>query len=171
MTAARDLGTEIAARGHRLIYGGTTVGLMGEVARATIAGGAAVTGIIPRTIKDAGIAFEEGCELIVTPDLRGRKTEMEKRSDGFIALPGGFGTLEEVTEIITLKQLRLHEKPVVFLNTSGYYDPLLGVFRHICDSGFAHRSHQSLYHVVSSPREAVAYIEAYRPGNVRTKWS
>ena len=136
---AEQLGGQMAGRGHALVYGGTNVGLMGSVARAMRQAGGKVVGVIPKFIADRGIAYEAADELIITNDMRQRKATMEARSDAFIAMPGGFGTLEEVLEIITLKQLQQHTKPVVFLNPGGFYDPLTSLFEHMYEKRFKGR--------------------------------
>ena len=115
---ARRLGRRLAERGDRLVYGGGNIGLMGTLATACHERGGYIVGVIPESLKDKELAYEAADELIVTQDMRGRKTIMEKNADAFIALPGGFGTLEELLEIITLRQLHYHDKPVVILNTA-----------------------------------------------------
>ena len=118
---AGRLGKRIGELGWQLIYGGTNIGLMREVADATIRQGGEVTGIIPECIRDRGVAAGGLKQLIVAPDMKERKHLLREHADAFIALPGGWGTLEEITEVITLKQLGQHNKPIVFLNTAGYY--------------------------------------------------
>ena len=122
---ARELGAELARRGHRLVYGGGDVGLMGELARAAHRQGGRIVGVIPRALVERELAYGPADELLVTETLRERKAEMDARADAFVALPGGFGTLEELLEVITLRQLRLHRRPVVLLNLNGYWDPFL----------------------------------------------
>ena len=114
---AEELGAALAGAGYGLIYGGARVGLMGAVARAVHAHGGHVVGVLPGVLQRKELTYEPADELIITQDLRERKAIMETRADAFIALPGGFGTLEEVLEILTLKQLLLHSKPLVLLNT------------------------------------------------------
>ncbi|HYY78109.1 MAG TPA: TIGR00730 family Rossman fold protein, partial [Actinomycetes bacterium] len=113
---ARELGAELGRRGHRLVYGGGRAGLMGELAVAVQRHGGAVTGVIPRSLVEREVAFRQADELVVTTTLRERKAEMDARADAFVALPGGFGTLEELVEMVSLRQLRLHDRPVVLLN-------------------------------------------------------
>ena len=169
-SAAEELGREIGQRGLSLIYGGTSVGLMGRVARATRAHGGRVTGVIPESIRNRGIAFTESDELIVTRDLRDRKAVMESRAGAFIAMPGGFGTLEEVLEVLTLKQLGLHAKPVILLNTAGFYDPLTAVFDRIFAERFAKPESRSYYHIAPDARSAFEYLAAYTPPLAVSKW-
>jgi cytokinin riboside 5'-monophosphate phosphoribohydrolase len=168
---AEELGAEIARRGHVLVYGGTNVGLMGAVARAAQQGGGKVIGVIPKFIADRGIAYEAADELIVTNDMRQRKATMEARSDAFVALPGGFGTLEEVLEVITLKQLRQHTKPVVFLNPDGYYDPLTSLFEHMYEKRFAKPAYRGMYQFAPDVRSALDYMDQYQPPSLPAKWT
>jgi uncharacterized protein (TIGR00730 family) len=157
--AARRLGDEIARRGHRLIYGGGDVGLMGAVARAVHSGGGEVFGAIPRSLVERELAYGPADELVVTETLRERKAEMDARSDAFIALPGGFGTLEELLEVLTLRQLRLHDRPIVLVNVAGYWDPFLAMVRAMVSQGFAPNGEGSLFQVASTPEEAVDLVE------------
>ena len=168
VTAARTLGSLIGEKRYRLIYGGATVGLMGAVAQAVIDAGGRVTGIIPEKLK----FLENGAvdELIVSNGLRDRKHEMEIRADAFIALPGGFGTLEEVMEILTLKQLNYHEKPIVFVDTDGFYSDLKGLFQRIYDDRFTKKRYREFYHFAPDPDDAMAYIEEYTPTAFVKKW-
>jgi len=121
---AREVGAEIARRGHGLVSGGGRVSCMGEVARAARAGGAQTVGVIPAALVDMEVADEDADALVVTPDMRTRKHEMERRADAFLALPGGLGTLEELFEIWVGHTLGLHDKPVVVLDPFGFYAPL-----------------------------------------------
>src|SRR5579859_4839874 len=114
--AARVLGSGLAERSWPLVYGGGSAGLMGEVARAVHAGGGRVIGVIPQTLLDLEVGYLAADELIVTTTMRERKALMDVRADAFVALPGGFGTLEELLEILTLKQLRWHDRPVFIVN-------------------------------------------------------
>lgn len=168
---AEELGGEMARRGHALVYGGTNVGLMGAVARAVRQGGGKVVGVIPKFIADRGLAYDAATELIITNDLRQRKATMEARADAFVALPGGFGTLEEVLEIITLKQLRQHTKAVVFLNPGGYYDPLSVLFEHMYEKRFAKAAYRSMYQFAADVRSALDYMEQYQPPVLPAKWT
>jgi uncharacterized protein (TIGR00730 family) len=157
--AARELGVAVAARRWGLVYGGGNVGLMGIAARAALEAGAHVTGIIPRGLLEREQGLADVSELIVTETLRERKGIMFERSDAFVALPGGFGTLEEVVETLTLRQLRYHDRPIYFLNTAGFYDPLLAFFEHSVAAGFVHPDHLGLYAVVSDVPALMALIE------------
>jgi uncharacterized protein (TIGR00730 family) len=146
------------------------MGLMGVLALAARRQGAHVTGVVPVVFKQKGIAWEEADELVITADLRERKADMERRADAFVALPGGFGTLEELAEILVLKQLRFHPKPIVLLNTHGFYDPLLAFFQRLYDDGFSKPEYKGLYFVTSDPAAAIEHIETYSPPKVGEKW-
>ena len=161
---ARLLGREIARRGHTLIYGGGDIGTMGALARAVKDGGGKVVGVIPAALNALpGVGYQGADEIIVTDTLRERKTIMEENADAFIALPGGLGTLEELLEIITLKQLRYHAKPIVVLNTEGYYDPLFSLLQHAVVGNFIKPETVGLVHVAVSVSDALDYIESYLP--------
>lgn len=167
---ARELGAEIARRGHTLVYGGTNVGLMGACAQAAQQGGAKVIGIIPSFIADHGLAYDKADELIVTGDMRQRKALMEQRADAFVALPGGFGTLEEMFEVITLKQLRRHDKAIVFLNASGYYELLAAALEHMYQAQFAKQAYRQMYALAPDVASAIEHVESYRPPELPEKW-
>lgn len=168
--AARSLGKEIAKRGDTLLFGGGDIGLMGEVARAVHDHRGKVIGIIPKALNVKGVVYENCDELIVTEGMRERKAEMDSRSDAFIALPGGYGTLEEILEIITLKQLRYHNKPVVILNVNGFYDNLLAQFDLIINNRFAKKECKMLYFVTDNIHDALEYIDCYEPVEFTIKW-
>ncbi len=167
---AEELGLVLCHRNITLIYGGTTVGLMGKLANTVKQNGGKVIGVIPQSIQSKGIAHPTLDELIVTKDLRERKSIMEERADGFIALPGGFGTLEETIEILTLKQLQLHSKPVIFLNINGFYDPLVELFEHIFREKFAKPSTRDLYYIAPDVKSTFSYLDNYQPSSIPTKW-
>jgi cytokinin riboside 5'-monophosphate phosphoribohydrolase len=160
MDAARRLGLLIAERGHSLVYGGGNVGLMGEVARAVHDGGGRVFGAIPRALVERELAYGPADELVVTGTLRERKAEMDARADAFVALPGGFGTLEELVEVITLRQLKLHERPIVVVDVAGYYRPFVALAREMVEQGFAPAGEGTLFEVADSPEAAIGLVEA-----------
>jgi len=170
--AAEELGAAIASIGASVVYGGTYIGLMGAVARAAHActPRGNVIGIIPDVIHSRGLAYEEADELILTRDLRERKHIMQERSDAFIALPGGLGTLEEVLEIITLKQLNMHQKPIVLLDIRSYYQPLLAAIEHAIDQRFVNQSSRKLYYVAEDVASAMDHLAHYRPPQIDAKW-
>jgi uncharacterized protein (TIGR00730 family) len=161
--AAADLGRRIAARQWGLVFGGGTIGLMGAVARGVHEGGGHVTAIIPEMLNRPGIVYETADEIVVTSTMRERKAEMDRRADAFIALPGGFGTLEELLEVITLKQLKYHDRPVILLNTGGFYESLIALFHQQVRESFVRPEHQQLYAVAPTPADAIARIESYAP--------
>lgn len=168
--AAEELGKEIAVRRDALLYGGGMTGLMGASAKAVHQHGGKVIGIIPEALNVKGIVYETCDELVVTKGLRERKGIMDARSDAFIALPGGYGTLEELLEIITLKQLQYHNKPVVILNVNGFYSKLIGQFDEIIQGNFAKPECKELYLVASTVKEALDYIDTYEPHRFEQKW-
>jgi uncharacterized protein (TIGR00730 family) len=156
---ADTLGREIARRGHTLVYGGGAVGLMGVLAHAAHEQGGEVTGVIPSKLQNReGIAYDAN-ELIVTDTMRERKGIMFRRSDAFVVLPGGYGTLEEFMEVLTLKQLGYHDHPIVILNVDGFFDTLLSFFEELRDGRFAREAITDLVHVVAAPEEALDRIE------------
>lgn len=167
--AAWALGARLAARGDTLVYGGATAGLMGVVARSVHAGGGRVIGVIPRTLAEKQLAYQEADELVITRDLRERKAEMDARAEAFVVLPGGFGTLEELLEVLTLRQLRLHERPIILLNTAGFYEPLIALFEHLYRERFA-KPARELYHLAADVDEVFAYLDSYRPAPAPDKW-
>ena len=160
--AAIAMGQELARRGLSLVYGGGKVGLMGIVSENCFKAGGEVVGIIPEHIQDKEIANEDLTELHVVDSMHTRKGLMVEKSEGFIVLPGGFGTLDETFEILTWKYLGLHDKPIVFINVNGFYEPLLKMIDHMVDSGFTPFWHRSLYQVVDTPEEAVAALSTQK---------
>ena len=167
---ARKLGVEMARKKYGLIFGGGMVGLMGETAKGIHQESGKVIGVIPEVLNEPGIVYSLCDELVVTETLRERKAIMDERSAGFIALPGGFGTLEELLEIITLKQLQYHNKPIVILNIQGFYDGLIEVFEKIIELKFAKNDCRQLYFVTEDVGEALDYIENYVPQECSSKW-
>lgn len=168
VSAASELGRLLARGGHSLVYGGGGFGLMGAVSRAAREAGAAVTGVIP-SFMTAKVRSELD-DLVVTDTMRDRKARMEALSDAFISLPGGFGTLEEMLEIITYKQLGLLAKPAAFVNTCGFFDPLVRVFETLYSQRFSKPSFRATYAVAPGPAEALEYIEGWKPAAVESKW-
>jgi uncharacterized protein (TIGR00730 family) len=165
---AVQLGAVLAEKGYSLVYGGGEYGLMGKLAASVQENGGRVIGVIPEALMLR--AYIQADELIVTKDMRKRKAAMESRADAFITLPGGFGTLEELLEIITLKQLQFHQKAIVIVNTLGFFDHLLEQFEHSYESQFAHPAFRQLYHVTRNVLQAVEYIEGYVPANLPSKY-
>lgn len=167
---AVELGREIARRGDLMVYGGCNVGLMGAAARAVHEHGGRVVGVIPSFIESRGLGYGACEELIVTRDMRERKAKMEARADAFVALPGGFGTLEEMLEIITLKQLQQHHKPVIFLNHGGFYDPLASLFEHMYEHRFAKPIYRDMYYLAADVDGVFSYLDRYEPPKFENKW-
>jgi uncharacterized protein (TIGR00730 family) len=167
---ANELGKLIGDFGHEIIYGGATVGLMHTVAEAARKAGARSVGIIPESIHLKRLSSPLDHEQIITPNMRERKYLMRKRSDAFIALPGGFGTLEEILEVITLKQLQYHNKPIVFVNTDGFYDSLFAQFERAYRDSFSKVDYKSTYFIAANSEEAFAYIHKYQPTELTAKW-
>ncbi len=168
--AASNLGREIARRGDQFLFGGGLTGLMGECARSVHRHGGMVIGVIPEALNETGIVYESCDELVVTNDMRTRKATMDERSDAFIALPGGFGTIEEVMEIITLKQLRYHTKPIIILNIGGYYDSLLSQLERTVEENFAKEACLDLFFVTDNITAALDHIDAYIPTVSGERW-
>jgi hypothetical protein len=167
---ARSLGKLIAEKGCDIVYGGANVGLMHACADAVRCAGAKSLGIIPESIHARRLSCPDDFEQIITPNMRERKYLMRKRSDAFIALPGGFGTLEEILEVITLKQLHYHNKAIVFVNTNGYYNPLLAQFDKAYEETFAKEDYRKMYFIANNSSEAMNYILNYQPEELGAKW-
>lgn len=167
---ALELGRELGKRGIDLVYGGASIGLMGCVARGVHEEKGKVIGVLPEFFKTRDIEYSEADELIVTQDMRERKAEMDLRSDAFIVLPGGVGTLEEAMEILSMRQLRLTDKPLVFINTQGFYDGLLATFAEMVDLKFAKPNILDMYGVVADPKSALDYLFSYVPRPPDKKW-
>jgi cytokinin riboside 5'-monophosphate phosphoribohydrolase len=169
-TAASEVGSEMARQQWTLVYGGGKTGLMGAVARGVKSGGGRVIGIIPEFMKARELEFTEADELISVLTMRERKMLMETRADAFLALPGGWGTLEELLEILTLAHLEVLRKPLVILNQDGYYDDLLRFCRKIVEEKFMHATIYGKYAVARTVEEIFPLIDhwAHQPGD--TKW-
>ncbi len=159
LEVARSLGEAMAEEGCTLVYGGGDVGLMGALAGTLHSRGGHIVGVIPEALNTKERAFRDADELIVTRDLRERKSIMDARADAFIALPGGFGTLEEMIEIITLRQLGLHAKPIVIVNAEHYYDRLFVWIDHLYSEGFAPGKSSDLFDVTDDGVEALRIIK------------
>ncbi len=169
--AAEELGAKLARRGWRLIYGGGGVGLMGSLARAVLAHGGEVTGIIPKALLELGVGDTGLTELVVTDGLRDRKAIMDERGDAFVALPGGLGTLEEVLEALTLKQLGYHRKPIAVLDLHGFFDPLWAQFQHGIDEGFIKPEFLDLWYPAPDIDALLRYLDDYEPHGYGLKWT
>jgi uncharacterized protein (TIGR00730 family) len=168
-STARDLGRVLADRQVGLVYGGARVGLMGVVADAVLASAGHVVGVIPEALVEKEVAHEGLSELRVVASMHERKAVMVELADGFIALPGGWGTLEEFFEVLTWGQLGLHRKPCGLLNTRGYYDGLLSFVEHSIHEAFVRSEYRSMIAVSRSPGELIDQLDAYVPSAVE-KW-
>ena len=167
--AGYELGMKLAKRGYGLIFGGGDNGMMGAVARGAHDGGAHIIGIAPSFFNVDGILYPFTDDFIYTDTMRQRKQKMEDLSGAFIVSPGGIGTFEEFFEILTLKQLAQTDKPLVILNTAGYYDALLSMLRYACETDFMTESTLDLIHITDSIDEALDYIEKYSAQTVDVK--
>ncbi len=167
---ARRLGNLLGEKGHTLINGGANVGLMEAVTIAARSAGALTVGIIPERMKENDLVSDHAHEVEITADMMQRKERMRQMSDSFIALPGGFGTLEEILEVITLKQLDYHRKPIVFVNTNNFYEKLFEQFDTAFEQKFSKPDYRDLYYIADTPDAAMLYIEQYKAPEVITKW-
>lgn len=156
--AAVDLGRLLAARDLGLVYGGGHVGLMGVIADAALAGGGEVIGVIPEQLRQQEVAHDGLSELHIVADMHERKALMANLADGFIALPGGLGTLEELSEMLTWQQLGIHTKPIGLLNTGGYYDALLAFLDRAVADGYVRTSDRQRLQVADSAAELLGLI-------------
>lgn len=166
---ARGLGRELAQRGIGLVYGGSNVGLMGALADAALEAGGRVVGILPERLKAKEVAHLGLTELHIVATMHERKRMMSEMSDGFIALPGGAGTLEEIFETWTWAQLGFHAKPCGLLNIAGYYDKLAAFLDHAAQERFMREEHRAMLMVESSPAALLDRYAAYQPPTV-SKW-
>ncbi len=167
--AACDLGRELALRGLGVVYGGARVGLMGEMADAALAAGACVTGVIPRALLDKEIAHHGLSELRVTASMHERKAVMADLSDGFVALPGGYGTLDELAEVVTWTQLGLQSKPCGLLDVEGYFAGLLQFVDHAVAERFIREEHGNLIQRAAAPGPLLDAMERWVPP-LSEKW-
>ena len=155
--AAAELGKLFAWSQMEVIYGGGGIGLMGVLADAVISGGGAITGVIPSFMNDEGWGHA-GIEMIVTPDMGERKKKMFSKADAVVALPGGIGTLEELTEAITLRQLGLFKGPIVILNTLGFYNSFIEFLEQMITGKFLRNEHKGMWEIASTPLEVIAAL-------------
>lgn len=168
--AAQELGRELVARGLGLVYGGGQVGLMGAIADAVLAEGGEVIGVMPKALFPTEVAHK-GITLHEVNSMHERKAMMSDLVDGFIALPGGFGTYDELFESITWAQLHIHQKPVGVLNVSGYFDPLLALITHTIQEGFVRPHYADLVINKERASELLDSFAAYAPRQERSKWT
>ena len=158
-SAARELGKEMVARKISLVFGGGSVGIMGELANSILSRGGQVTGVIPHFLDALEVGHKHATELIKVESMHVRKETMFKRADGFVILPGGLGTLEECFEVIAWKQLKLHSKPIVVLNIEDYWQNLAALVEDIVEAGFAHSKVTDLFTIVDNVRDIFTVLE------------
>lgn len=158
---ARELGKLLGQNNMNLVYGGSKVGTMYETAKEAKLYGSKIIGVMPEKLYEFGVSSSECDEFHLTKDMRARKSKMDDLSDTVIAMAGGFGTLEEVSEMIVQKQLGYNNKPIVFLNTKGFYDNLITFFDDIIKGSFAKETAKDLYYIANTPQDAIAYILNY----------
>ncbi|APT91627.1 DNA-binding protein [Corynebacterium phocae] len=166
--AARKLGAELARRDIGLVYGGGRVGLMGEIADAVLAGGGQVTGVIPRQLADLEVAHQGLTRLECVETMAQRKTRMEELADGFIAMPGGVGTLEELAEVLTMQQLGTTDGPVAFLDVAGYWQPFRTMFAAFAKQGFMQQRYVDNLIFSDNPADLLDLCQEFRP--LGPKW-
>ncbi|MFA6964842.1 TIGR00730 family Rossman fold protein [Bosea sp. (in: a-proteobacteria)] len=167
--AARAMGAEIARRGMVLVYGGGAVGLMGIVADAALAAGGEVHGVIPRALREKEVGHHHLTRLEIVETMHIRKARMAELSEGFIAMPGGIGTFEELFEIWTWGQLGIHDKPLAFLNVAGFYDPLATFLDNTVEAGFLKQTHRAMTITDTQPATLLDRMEQYVPA-ATYKW-
>jgi uncharacterized protein (TIGR00730 family) len=170
--AAAELGRLLAERGLGLVYGGSNVGLMGTLADAALEGGGEVTGVIPRSLVEREVAHRGLTELLMVETMHERKARMADLADAFVAMPGGYGTFDELCEILTWAQLGIHSKPVGLLNTLGYWDPFLEFLDHAVAAGFLRPGHRQLVEVRDTAADVLdlASSPERRAGTRESKW-
>ena len=167
LSAGRTVGAEIARRGHLLVYGGARIGVMGAIADAALEAGGRVRGVILADFIDRGDVHHPAVEMQSVEDMRSRKAGLDDGGDAFVTLPGGFGTLEELTEILSFRQLGLHDRPIVLVNTAGYFDPFLAQIERAVADGFVQPEHRELLAVTDDPIRAVDLCETPPSGSRR----
>ncbi|RXZ79371.1 TIGR00730 family Rossman fold protein [Paenibacillaceae bacterium] len=165
---AKALGEELVKRNITLVYGGASVGVMGAVADAVLAAGGQVIGVLPGFLQNREIAHKHLSELIIVDSMHERKTVMAELADGFIAMPGGPGTLEEFFEIFTWAQLGLHQKPCGLLNINRYYDPLIAMFDRMLQEQFLQEKYRPMALVAEDPVQLLDQFNSYKPPAVKT---
>lgn len=165
---AKKLGKELAKRNIELVYGGASVGIMGAVADSVLEEGGYVIGVMPRFLENREISHKNLSELIIVDSMHERKAKMSELADGFIALPGGPGTLEEFFETFTWAQLGLHQKPCGLLNINQYFDPIATLFNHMSKEQFLHEKYQTMALIDNEPNDLLDKFTAYEPPAVKT---
>ncbi len=164
---AEKLGELLAKNGYNIVYGGSRLGMMYACARAVKQNGGKILGVMPQKLVEFGVANPNDCdEFFETVGMRERKAKMDAISDAVIALAGGFGTLEEISEMIVQKQLGYNSKPIILLNTNGFYDNLITFFETIMKNSFAKETARELYFIASTPEDAIKYLNNYIPKEI-----
>ena len=164
---AKEFGGLLGKNGYNVVYGGSRLGLMFACAGAVKENGGKLLGVMPQKLIDFGVANPEDCDVFVkTEGMRERKAKMDELSDAVVALAGGFGTLEEISEMIVQKQLGYNSKPIVLLNVNHFYDNLIGFFNTIIKENFAKSNAKELYYVAETPEDAIDYLNNYKPKEV-----
>ena len=163
---AKELGKLIGLNGYNMAYGGSNLGLMWACAEQAKLNGSKIIGIMPQKLKNMGVSTEGCDEFYVTEGMRERKAKLDSVSDAVIALAGGFGTLEELSEMIVQKQLGYNKKPVILLNTNGFYDKLNEFFEVIIKQKFANKNMRSIYYIANTPEDAINYLKTYTPSEL-----
>ena len=165
---AKILGQLIGQAGMNIVYGGSRLGMMYACAKAVKDNGGKIFGVMPKRLCDYGVANPDDCdEFFLTEGMRERKAKMDQISDAVVAIPGGFGTLEEISEMIVQKQLGYNNKPIVLLNTERFYDNLIAFFDTVIEKNFAKDSARDLYFIANNPNEVIDYLLSYNPLNVK----
>ena len=165
--SAEEFGDLLGKFGYDMVYGGSSLGLMWACAKRAKQNGSQLIGVMPEKLHNMGVYTESCVELYITPCMRSRKAKMDEISDAVVAMPGGFGTLEELSEMIVQKQLGYNNKPIVILNTNGFYNKLLEFFDEIVVQKFANVKSRNLYFVAETPKEAIEYLKNYIPKDIR----
>ncbi len=169
LDAGYELGVQIARSGHALLFGGGANGMMGACARGADSKGGTIIGIAPGFFNVDGVLYD--CtELIITETMRQRKQKMEDNSDAFVVTPGGIGTMDEFFDILTLKQLCIHKKPIVVLNINGFFDNMLKMLDGFIEEGILLESVYKLFYITDNPKDAVCYIENYKSESVNIEF-
>ncbi|QXX29450.1 TIGR00730 family Rossman fold protein [Bacillus amyloliquefaciens] len=167
---AAELGEYMAEQGIGLVYGGSRVGLMGTVADALMAGGGKAVGVMPSGLFSGEIVHQNLTELIEVSGMHERKAKMSELADGFIAMPGGFGTYEELFEVLCWAQIGIHQKPIGLYNVNGYFEPMMKMVKYSIQEGFSNESHLKLIHSSSRPDELIEQMNRYTYPILDKKW-
>ena len=163
---AKELGKLLGQNNYDIVYGGSNLGLMWACASKVKEYGGKITGVMPEKLHNMGV-FTEGCdEFIITTGMRERKAKIDEISDAVITLAGGFGTLEEISEMIVQKQLGYNKKPIIILNTNGFYSKLNEFFEEIIEQKFANKNMRKIYYIAQTPAEAIKYLKNYEPSSL-----